>query len=69
MPEKIVPATTFACASPPRIDPTSAVAKAKIRRVMPIAFIRQAARMKKGIAISSMLWTLAAIFCGIDMGS
>jgi len=64
MPEKITPATTFACARPPRIQPTAASATSKMRRVMPSAVIRLAARMKNGIASSSRLPTLAPICCG-----
>ena len=57
MPAKITEAPTFTCPSPPRIHPTRASAKLKIRSVMPEVFIRLPARMKNGTASSGKLST------------
>ena len=69
MPAKIMLATTLTCARPPRMLPTRAAAKSKMRCVTPSAFIRLAARMKKGTASMIVLLTLADMNCGIDSRS
>ena len=50
MPAKIMLAITFTWPSPPRMKPTRALAKSKIRALTEPTFIRLAARMKNGIA-------------------
>ena len=51
------------------MNPTTLAAKSKMRWVMPRVFIRLAARMKNGTAISSKLWVDRAMICGMDRGS
>jgi hypothetical protein len=63
MPAKIRLATTFTCASPPRMCPTSAVAKVKMRAAMPPWFRRLPARTKSGMARSGKLSMPGAILC------
>ncbi len=55
MPAKITEASTLTCPNPPRSQPTSAIAKLKMRVVMPALFIRLPARMKNGTASSGKL--------------
>ena len=57
MPAKMTDAITLTCPSPPFSQPTAAVAKSKIRLVIPAEFIRLPARMKKGTAINGKLST------------
>jgi hypothetical protein len=66
IPAKIMLASTFTWASPPRMLPMIASAKSKIRFVTPNAFMRLAARIKNGTASSTVLLTLADMNCGID---
>jgi len=55
MPAKTTEAPTLTWPRPPRIQPTMARAKAKMRLVMPAEFIRLPARMKNGMARSGKL--------------
>ena len=57
--------TTYA--SPPRMWPTTAVAKATSRCVIPTAFINSPARKKNGIASRGKLSTPATIWCGMTV--
>ncbi len=63
MPAKITLAPMLTWPRPPRIQPTSAVAKVKIRSVMPAVFIRLPARMKNGTASSGNESTPLTIRC------
>ena len=65
MPPNSMEAAMLAWASPPRIHPTSALAKRMMRSVMPPEFIRLPARMKPGMHSSTKLSMPAYIFCGI----
>ena len=67
MPAKITDPTMFAWHRPPRIQPTTAFAKSKIRCVMPDEFIRLPIRMNSGAASSGNELTAMATFCGITM--
>ena len=52
MPAKITDPATLTWPSPPCSQPTQALAKSKMRSVMPAVFIKLPAMMKKGIASS-----------------
>ena len=69
MPAKIMLANTFTWARPPRMKPTTLAAKSKIFWVMPSVFIRLAARMKNGTAISGTLWVLLLMTWGMERRS
>src|SRR6056297_326788 len=68
MPAKITEAPTLTCPRPPRIQPTSASAKLKIRSVMPALFIRLPARMKNGTASKGKLSTPLMTLCATIRG-
>ena len=68
MPAKITDAPTFTWPSPPRIHPTRASAKLKIRSVMPAVFIRLPARMKNGTASKGKLSTPLIMRCATTIG-
>jgi hypothetical protein len=65
MPAKITEPRMFAWHRPPRIQPTSAVAKSKIRYVMPAEFITLPIRMNSGAASSGNEFAAIATFCGM----
>ena len=67
MPAKITEPMMFAWHRPPRIQPTTAFAKSKIRYEMPAEFIRLPMRMKSGAASSGNELTAIATFCGMTM--
>ena len=56
IPAKITLASTFTCPSPPRIGPTSAVAKLNSRALLDPVFISDAANMKNGTAMIGKLF-------------
>ncbi len=64
MPAKMTEPTMLACARPPRIHPTSAEAKSKIRCVMPAEFMTLPIRMNSGAASSGNELAAIATFCG-----
>ncbi|MNL55797.1 hypothetical protein D3C87_1792320 [compost metagenome] len=64
MPAKITLARMLAWHKPPRRKPTHAVAKAKIRSVMPAEFMMLPIRMNSGAASSGKELADCAIFCG-----
>ncbi len=55
-------------ARPPAIQPVSSRANLTRRSVMPVAFIRLPARMKKGTARSGKFCVAVAIFCSATVG-
>ena len=63
-PAKIIEESTFTCARPALKCPTSALAKLKMRSVIPTAFIRLPAMMKNGTAASDGLFTPSRICWG-----
>ena len=65
MPAKITLPRMLAWHSPPRSQPTQAVAKVKIRSVMPAEFMMLPIRMNSGAASSGNEFADCAIFCGM----
>ena len=68
MPEKMTEAVTLTWPRPPRSQPTSALAIAKMRFVMPALFIRLPARMKKGTASKGKLSMPLTMRCTTTKG-
>ena len=68
MPAKITLARMLAWQRPPRTQPTQAVAKAKIRSVMPAEFMMLPIRMNSGAASSGKELIDWASFCGTMSG-
>jgi len=64
IPEKMTLAITHTCPSPPGTCPIIALAKRKMRLVMPPVFMRLPARMKNGMASRVKLVVEAYIRCG-----
>ena len=65
MPPKSIEPATLVMPSPPRIHPTSALAKRMMRSVMPPPFIRLPARMKPGMQRSTNTSMPANMRCGM----
>ena len=68
IPPNSIEAAILVSPSPPRIQPTMAVAKRTMRSVIPPRFIRLPARMKPGMDSSTNTSIPAYIFCGIATG-
>jgi hypothetical protein len=65
MPANTIEAKMLVWPSPPRMWPTTAVAKRTMRSVMPPPFIRLPARMNAGIASMTKESMPENIFCGM----